>query len=446
MAKESGRVTLTRAVVERFKFPKGSMSSAGKPITQAFLWDDVARGFGVRVTADGTKSYIAQGRVKGGSADALRLKVGSVGTETVEQAREVAREYLRDMRQGIDPRAKLKRNKALEITLRQVADAYKRDRQLKDSTKGEIERHVTTTFEAWLNKPLLAVTRADVTERYNEMRDRGLRGKGPAPGQANQAFAVLRAMFNYAINEYREADGKALFTDNPCDVLKKKIVRLQPRKRCIPSNKIGAVWVALEKARDEARDGHMLTGIHLVMFLLLTGARIGEASALEWDSKRINLTEEDNGPWWHLPDPKNRNPVWLPLSTQAVALLKERQAAARKGNPYVFPSWRQGGKTYMRDPRERMKKVSEVAGLHLSAHDIRRSFTTIGRTLCKIDLPAMQLLTNHLPRGVTEEHYVETQELHYLRPEVQQIADYITEQARIARAKEEATNVVELRA
>ncbi len=72
------------------------------------------------------------------------------------------------------------------------------------------------------------------------------------------------------------------------------------------------------------------------MFLLLTGARIGEASALTWD--RVNI--DDNDPancWWHIPDPKNRNPVWLPLSSQAVELLKTRQRI--EDNPHVFPSW-----------------------------------------------------------------------------------------------------------
>ncbi|MEO8152164.1 MAG: hypothetical protein ABI605_03765, partial [Rhizobacter sp.] len=41
---------LTKTAVEKFKCPPGK--------TQAFLWDDTPRGFGVRCTSTGAKSYI----------------------------------------------------------------------------------------------------------------------------------------------------------------------------------------------------------------------------------------------------------------------------------------------------------------------------------------------------------------------------------------------------
>ena len=44
---------------------------------------------------------------------------------------------------------------------------------------------------------------------------------------------------------------------------------------------------------------------------------------------------------------------------------------------------------------------------------------------CGIDLNKVELLTNHVPKGVTAIHYLETTHLQYLRPEVQQVADWI---------------------
>lgn len=392
----------------------------------ALHWDDSLPGFGLRVTPAGKITYIVQGRVNGKEA---RISIGPHGAYTVDQARDDAREHLRSMRRGIDPRAVAKERAAEAVTLRDVADAYKRDRPLKESSKAEIERHVTTTFEAWLKKPMTSITREMVTKRFNEIKNHGLRGDGPAPAQANQGFSVLRALFNYAIREYRRPDGTAIIKDNPVEVLHKKWAPIKARTTRIPDSKVGAVWLALQQWREVAYNRDTLASIDLVMFLMLTGARIGEASALTWD--RVNLDEA----WWHIPDPKNRNPVWLPLSSQAVELLKTRQRV--KGSDFVFTSWGKCG--HIRDPRDTMKKVSEVAGLHLSPHDLRRTMTTIGIANCGIDLFKVELLTNHVPKTVTERHYLETQQLQYLLPQAQQIADWIEAQAVVAKAQAGAT-------
>ncbi|MBV2218504.1 MAG: Arm DNA-binding domain-containing protein, partial [Diaphorobacter sp.] len=177
---------------------------------EAFHWDSEVKGFGLRVTPTGKITYIVQGRVNGKT---VRLTIGPHGRWTPETARNGengkggARELLRMMDMGIDPRAVAKKEAAQRVTLRDVADAYKRDRPLKDSSKAEIERHVTTTFEAWLKKPLRDINREMVTKRFNDIKNKGTRGDGPAPAQANQSMAVLRALFNYAIREYREPDG-----------------------------------------------------------------------------------------------------------------------------------------------------------------------------------------------------------------------------------------------
>lgn len=85
-----------------------------------------------------------------------------------------------------------------------------------------------------------------------------------------------------------------------------------------------------------------------------------------------------------------------------------------------------------------MNKVSDVAGLHLSPHDLRRTFTTIGIANCGLDLFKMELRTNHVPKAVTERDYLETQQLQYLLPEAQGIVDWIEAQAVAAKAQAEA--------
>lgn len=409
-------------------------------------WDDSLPGYGLRVTAAGKKSFVAQGRVRG---KAVCITIGPYGEWTEDEARngrkdakgnlvvDGARHFLQAMRDGTDPRDARKQDEAVKVTLRQVADEYtSRPGKLKESSKSEINRHISTTFEAWQHKSIASITEDMCRKRYKEMLTKGLRGKAPAPGQANQGFSVLRALINYAGRRYKKADGTALITNNPVSALKDDWAKLESRDTRIPDKKVGAVWHMLTTSRANAYNRDTLASLDLVMFLILTGARIGEASALTWD--RVNLDEA----WWHIPDPKNSNPVWLPLSLQAVELLKTRQRV--NGSPFVFTSWGKCG--HLRDPRDTMKKLSEAAGLHLSAHDLRRSFTTIGIAMCRLDILKVELLTNHKPTSVTAKHYLETKHLEYLLPEVQTIADWITGQGRIAGAITTGANVVALRA
>jgi integrase len=172
----------------------------------------------------------------------------------------------------------MRQRAAQSVSLREVADAYMADRPLKASSKSEIERHVTTTFAAWLNKPIASITREAVTKRFNEVKSYGLRGVRPAPSQANQGFAILRALVNYAIREYRKPDGLPMLPDNPTEVLHKKWVTLKPRKSRISDGKVGSVWSFLQDSRACAYNRDTLASIDLVIFLLLTGARIGTCS------------------------------------------------------------------------------------------------------------------------------------------------------------------------
>lgn len=394
-------------------------------------WDDQLKGFGLRVTAAGKKVFVVMGRVKG---EQVGITIGPYGVWTVDLARngetrktpdnsiEIvrpgAKQLLNAMQAGIDPREERRKQEVSEVTLRKVADAYvARPGKLKESSKGEIERHVATTFEAWADKPINAITEDDCRKRYHELLTKGLRGKAPAPGQANQAFSVLRALINYAARQYK------VVTDNPVKSLKDDWVELQPRTRFIDSSKVGAVWHALTTSRAVAYNRDTLASIELVMFLLLSGARLGEARSLTWD--RVNFDEG----WWHIPDPKNKNPVWLPLSSQALQLLKNRPRV--KGSKFVFTSWGEAG--HIKDPRDTMTKtVSTAAGTKITPHDLRRTFTAIGFQNCGVDLFKLELLTNHVPKGVTAKHYLQTQRLQYLLPEVQRIGDWIEAQGKAA--------------
>lgn len=85
------------------KITKGYIDRIKAESKDAFHWDAEVKGFGLRVTPTGKMTFIVQGRVEGSGKEA-RITIGPFGVFTAEQARDVAREHLRNMRMGFDPR------------------------------------------------------------------------------------------------------------------------------------------------------------------------------------------------------------------------------------------------------------------------------------------------------------------------------------------------------
>lgn len=425
----------------RAKLTKGFVEKIKPGPKDQFYWDAEIRGFGVRATPAGKLTFVVQGRV-GGSGKEARITIGPFGVFTVDQARDVAREHLRTMKMGTDPRDLRRQDDAMKITLRQVADAYfARPGMLKESTRSEMDRHVQQVFASFRDRAIASITSVECRKRYEEMATKGLRGKGPAPTQASIAMVTLRTLINFAKDEYKLASGKPIIEVNPVAILKKELKPKAPRTRHIDRRKVGDFWHLLTEARAASINADAMTGIDLVMFLLLTGARRNEGAMLTWD--RVNLDDDPAECWWHLPDPKNKNPVWLPLSSQAVTVLRARKRI--KGNPYVFTSRSKAG--HIMDTRAPLERLSRAIGMErLSAHDLRRSFVTLGAKACRLDIAKLELLTNHVPHGITARHYLETSDLKDYYPEVQAIGDWIEREGIVAAARANGANVVALRA
>jgi integrase len=232
------------------------------------------------------------------------------------------------------------------------------------------------------------------------------------------------------------------------EVLKDHWATLGSRtERYIDRRKVGEVWNALQAARVNPKNRDALAGIDLTIFALLTGCRRDEGATLTWD--RVNLDDHDpSNCWWHLDDRKRGDPITLPLSSQAVSLLKARRAVVdadiaegKTVSEFVFPSWSKAG--HIRDARAPMETISEIVGKHLSLHDLRRSFTNYAMRECLIEKFRTDLLTGHKPaqEDVTSRSYLDLARLDWLQPEVQKIGDWIEQQAAIAASK----NVVQLR-
>jgi integrase len=394
---------LTKSIVESLYLPESG---------QKFIWDTELKGFGIRLTPT-VKTYIVQSRVNGKNK---RVTIGKHGPFTVQQARDKARDLLRAMSSGVNPQDEKKRKHAESVTLKDVVKSYISDRSLKPRTISDIHTHMQRSFNDWQNKRLVDITRNMVLVRFRELSE-------SSKAQANQAFRILRSILNYARATFRP-DDKPILPENPVQILSDAKVwnTVKPKNRRVATDKVGHAWNAVQEFRDDPVQTLASRSVaDAVAFAMLTGARRNEVLELTWD--RVDLEQNT----WHLPDPKNHNPVTFPLSSQARELIDQRPRI----NEYVFanPATKTG---HVQEPKGTMKKISEKCGSTISIHDLRRTFRAIAGE-CGIELYKTKLLMNHkLNQDVTISAYTETSDLRYLQPEIQKIGDWIERQGKIA--------------
>ena len=376
----------------------------------AVWWDTDIKGLGLRITPT-KKVFIVQARV---GRNTRKVTLGNFGHLTLSQAKDMAKEELGKMAKGIDPSTLRKKQKAEGVTLEQIVKSYLKAKKLKPLSIKDINTHMNFNFEEWKSKPLSKVTRDDVKRKFLKVSKR-------SPAQANQAFRVFRALWNYAIAEYRYTDDTPVFGENPVNILSEQQIwnAIKPRDSKIPINKVGLAWNTLQGLKNSpilTPAGRTL--IDATAFIFLTGCRLDEAASLAWN--QVNSQEG----WWHLDDPKNHRAVTFPLSKLACQIIDEQPGM----NEYVFGS--RGKYGHITEVRTPMKKISDAIGTKVSAHDLRRTFKAIGIEN-QIELWKVNLLTNHQESGVAIKHYVETSDLLYFRTEINTIAEWVVEQAKI---------------
>lgn len=430
------------------KAPTG-LTSSGAPKLKEVYWDSALHGFGLVVTRNSTRTFIAQGRVHD---ELCRYTIGRHGDERwpLDDARKKAKEVLRQMSDGIDPRAVRTKGEAETITLRATLEDYLQnhrtahDKPLRASTQADMRRHVEQNCADIADEPIANLTWSWCRDRFEALTEQ-LKAKRSAvsskasAGQANQCMVSLRALCNYARVKHAGPDGKpTILEHNPVTLAfgKYKPVRLhkvKARRERIPAAKIGAVWAMLQKRREEARTVDDRTSADYVCMLMLTGLRATECARLRWEN--VNLKEG----WFRIieDDAKNHNEVKLPLSSVLRQILAERQDAtkapehvakrradqqAREGSPYVFASWGKAG--HITEAKGVMEAVSEVAGVPIKRHDLRRTLDDIAGA-CMIDGDKRRQLLNHLASDVHGQSYANNPDPKVLADAVEAVAQWI---------------------
>lgn len=118
------KVKINKTFVDKAEVPVGK--------DQVFYRDSELKGFALRVTAAGTKSFVVEKNI---GNKIRRITLGKYGALTAEQARKEAQKTIGQIATGIDPIAKKQGMKINNMTLNDVFNDYKKARKsLKHNT------------------------------------------------------------------------------------------------------------------------------------------------------------------------------------------------------------------------------------------------------------------------------------------------------------------------
>ena len=356
----SQRVKLTETFIDQLE------------MTPAIYRDSDLIGFAIRVN-NTCKTYIVEKKVL---SKTVRSTIGLHGDLTLAQARDIAKDKLTQMSQGINPNQVKRKTIAEEKvksdlfqkkpTLKQAFDNYLSHKTLKPRTVKDYTMVVNDYLKDWNAIKLDEISRSMIQAKHSELSQRSM-------AQANMAMRVFRAIYNYSVEYYLdENDRSILDTHNPTHTLnaKKGWNKICRRKTYIHEDQLPNWIKAVFEYKD--RGQQLKTNRDFLLTLVLTGLRREECESLSWsriDLKYGRITSIDQ---------KNSTPHTLPMGDFLFTLMKKRYAQAT--NEWVFPSAKSTSGHIVNISKVR-QKINKSCGIEFSFHDLRRTFGAIAENL-----------------------------------------------------------------
>ncbi|MEE9250251.1 MAG: site-specific integrase [Alphaproteobacteria bacterium] len=335
-------------------------------------FDELLSNFAVRIGKTGVKSFVVFYRVHG---RLRRLTLGRVGVMKLSEAREEAREALKQAASGNDPaviRSTTTEADAVSRVVGRFITEYAKKRRSWRETERIFDCYVLPAVTGadprpWCNRSIHDIAQRDVIDLLGALDS--------TPYMKNRVLAATRKFFNWCA-------AQAIITAVP--VFRGLTEPEHSRDRVLTEAEISALWEATP-------DYPFGTAVR---FLLLTGARRSEVLGLRW--AEINLEDR----LWVIPADRAKNGVRheLPLSDLALEILNQ---LPRFEGDYAF-STTDGEKPIsgLGKTKVRLDKAFD-AEEPWRVHDIRR---TVGTGLQRLHIPAdvIAAVLNHKRTGVTE--------------------------------------------
>lgn len=339
--------------------------------SEVIVWDSELRGFGLRVSPAGRKSFILFYRTREGQQ--RKPTIGSYPALRPEAARVLAKQMLADAAKGGDPSASRKEARAA-ANVSELCDRYMREhaetRKKASSIKGDrrlIDVHI---LPAMGSRKVAAVTRANVAALHHAL--------AATPYEANRTLALLSKMFTLA-----ERWGLRPDKSNPAHNIDR--YKEEKRERFLSPDETARLWHVLNNQPPTP-------AVDAIKLLVLTGRRLGEVLALQWHWIDLDLA------MLSLPDSKT-GALRVPLAANTVALLQEIQSRQGADAIYIIPGHVRGQPLVnLQKPWRRIRALAGLEDVRL--HDLRHTYASVAAA-AGLSLPMIGKLLGHTQAATT---------------------------------------------
>jgi len=326
------------------------------------LFDVDLPGFCIRITPNDRRTACVFYRV---GSRLRRATLGTLPPLSLADARELAREALRQAALGHDP-ASARREAREALTVAGLVKDYIEGGQGRRSaaTNGDYGR----TLKGLIQPSVLGPRAAQGVSRV-ELRAflEGVARKTPI--RAYRVLALIRAAFRWGLRE------ELIERDPTAGMQRPRPER--PRERVLADNEVKRLWDALDALAAAPSDPVLETGKSVprhvvaaaVKLLLLLGTRRGETLNMRWTDI------DERAQTWTVPGMfrKGGRTHIVPLPPLALRVLIDLRAAIGDG-PWVFVGRR--GAPLGSNPARWTDLVRKACGLDFTLHDLRRTCAT----------------------------------------------------------------------
>jgi integrase len=286
---------------------------------QSLFWDADVKGFALRITPGGAKSFLLDYRAEGRQR---RITIGSFPDWSVAAARQTAKNLKREVDLGRDPMGHRHTDRAAP-TMQDLWERYELEQLPRKAPRSQADER--SMWQKIVLPRLGKMRLASIDHDEIDALHRDITTVRGTPVRANRVVEVLRRAFNLAIRwKWLETNPATGVRRNP----------EEKRSRYLNKVEIAALASALNEHSEPM-------SANAIKLLMLTGARRNEVLCATWDMFDLN-----NGIWTKpSAHTKQRKLHRVPLSGPALQLLShmkrqaslQSEATARPLNPYVFP-------------------------------------------------------------------------------------------------------------